>query len=225
MPSIQTSIASGSGPRQRSRRRTARSGPSWGRRRAARPSPAASWRPRGRRSRRAPARRRGRAPGRCAWSPRRRRPSSPRATAGGRRAPRRGAARPRSRRATSTPLEPDAIRITVSFVDSWPSTLTRSKERGDARPEQQLGRLGRQPRVGLHEAEHRREAGRDHARALALGAQSHAARRQLDLEVGPLLEAVGGLDRRAGTRRRPRGAAASAPAGCPSGPRPRAGSG
>ena len=31
--------------------------------------------------------------------------------------------------ATRTPLAPDAIRITVSFVESWPSTVMRSNER------------------------------------------------------------------------------------------------
>ncbi len=72
----------------------------------------------------------------------------------------------------------------------------------DAHAEQQLGGLGRQRGVGLHEAEHRREARRDHARALALRAQAHRARGQRDLEVGALLERVGRLDRAPGTRRR-----------------------
>ncbi len=65
----------------------------------------------------------------------------------------------------------------------------------DAHAEQQLGRLGRERGVGLHEAEHRGEARRDHAGALALGAEAHGARWQLDLEAGALLEGVGRLDR------------------------------
>ena len=75
------------------------------------------------RRRRAPARARSaRAP-----SPSRR--SSAPAPAAARRAPRRGAARPRSRPPRRTPLSPELIRIAVSLVDSWPSTVMRSKER------------------------------------------------------------------------------------------------
>ena len=66
----------------------------------------------------------------------------------------------------------------------------------DAHAEQQVGGLGRQRGVGLHEAQHRREGRRDHARALGLRAQAHGPARQVDLERRALLERVGGHDRR-----------------------------
>jgi len=65
----------------------------------------------------------------------------------------------------------------------------------DAHPEQQLGGLGRQLGVGLDEAQHRRVARRDHARALALRGQAHAAGGQPQLQRGALLADVGGHDR------------------------------
>ncbi len=65
----------------------------------------------------------------------------------------------------------------------------------DAHAEQQVGRLRPERGVGLHEAQHRREVRRDHPGALALGAEAHGARWQLDLEVGALLGGVGRLDR------------------------------
>ena len=63
----------------------------------------------------------------------------------------------------------------MSLVDSCPSTETRSNERFTHTPEQQVGGLGLQRRVGLDEAQHRGEARRDHPGALALGAQAHRA--------------------------------------------------
>ena len=69
------------------------------------------------------------------------------------------------------PLAPLAIRIAVSFVESWPSTEMRSKERLTVTPSSRSAVSGVERRVGLHEAQHRREVRRDHARALRLGAQ------------------------------------------------------
>ena len=65
----------------------------------------------------------------------------------------------------------------------------------DADAEQQVGGLGLQARVGLHEAEHRRERRLDHARALGLRAERDGARRQRHLERRALGERVGRHDR------------------------------
>ena len=70
----------------------------------------------------------------------------------------------------------------------------------DAHAEQQVGGLRRQRRVGLDEAEHRRERGRDHPRALGLRGQPHGAGRQLDVD----LDLLGELVRGAGSPRRSR---------------------
>ena len=65
-----------------------------------------------------------------------------------------------------------------------------------AHAEQQVGGLGRQRGVGLHEAQHRRE-GRLRSCPRPWPARSGArSRRQLDLEARALLERVGGHDRR-----------------------------
>ena len=60
----------------------------------------------------------------------------------------------------------------MSLVDSWPSTLIRSNDRLTVTPSSSSARLRVERRVGLHEAEHRREARRDHPGALALSATS-----------------------------------------------------
>src|SRR3954463_6057825 len=66
----------------------------------------------------------------------------------------------------------------------------------DRHPEQEVGGLARERRVGLHEAEHRREARLDHAGALGLRAEPHGgAARQRDVDRRALLEGVGGHDR------------------------------
>ena len=72
---------------------------------------------------------------------------------------------------------------------------TRSNERCDAHAEQQVGGLGAQRRVGLDEAEHRRERGRDHPRALGLRGQPDGAGRQRDVDLDLLGELVRGADR------------------------------
>ena len=64
-----------------------------------------------------------------------------------------------------------------------------------AHAEQQVGRLGLERRIGLDEAEHRGEGGRDHPGALRLRGQAHAAARQRDVERDALGEQVGGADR------------------------------
>ena len=111
-----------------------------------------------------------------AGPPRRRRRSAAPAGAAARPAPRRSAARRRSRAPRATPLAPLAIRITVSLVDSCPSTEMRSKERFTHTPSSSSAVSALERGVGLHEAQHRGEARRDHARALALGAEAHAPR-------------------------------------------------
>ena len=65
----------------------------------------------------------------------------------------------------------------MSLVDSWPSTLIRSNERLRADAEQQVGLVGVEHGVGLDEHEQRREARRDHPRALGLGAAAGPCRR------------------------------------------------
>ena len=118
-----------------------------------------------------------------------------RAGAAARRAPRRSAARPRSRGRPATPLAPEAISTAVSLVESSPVDRAAVERALDAHAEQQLGGVGLERRVGLHEAQHRGEVRRDHARALALGGEAHRPGGQPDLEVGALLERVGRLDR------------------------------
>ena len=58
----------------------------------------------------------------------------------------------------------------MSLVESWPSTEMRSNERLTQTPSSRSAVSACERRVGLHEAEHRREAGLDHPRALGLGA-------------------------------------------------------
>ena len=77
-----------------------------------------------------------------------------RAGAAARPAPRRSAARRRVSGSTRTPLAPEAMRITVSLVESWPSTETRSNERSTRPPSSRSAVSGGQRGVGLHEAEH-----------------------------------------------------------------------
>ena len=90
---------------------------------------------------------------------------------------------------------PDACRITVSLVESCPSTRDAVERARHAHAEQQVGGLGVQRRVGLDEAEHRRERRRDHPRALGLRGQPHGAGRQRDVDLDLLGELVRGLDR------------------------------
>ena len=94
-----------------------------------------------------------------------------------------------------TPLAPDACRITVSLVESWPSTRHPVERARDAHAEQQVGGLGAQCGIGLDEAEHRRERRRDHPGALGLRGQPHGAGRQRDVDLDLLGELVRGLDR------------------------------
>ena len=75
------------------------------------------------------------------------------------------------------------MRIAVSLVESCPSTEMRSNERFTHTPSSRSAVSGAERRVGLHEAQHRREAGLDHPRALGLRAQAHGAAGQLDVEA------------------------------------------
>ncbi len=113
--------------------------------------------------------------------PRRRRRSRARAGAGRRRAAPAGSSRP---------LVPLACSITVSLVLICPSTVIRSNDDATARRSSPAGILD--DGVGLHEAEHGREARLDHPRALRLGGERHAA----ELDAAALRPAVGGHDRR-----------------------------
>ena len=111
-----------------------------------------------------------------------------------RRAPRRSPARRRSRARSARPRRRCACRITVSLVDSWPSTLIRSNERLTQTPSSRSP-LRRQRRVGLDEHQQRREVRRDHPGALAPGRSGARCRRQRDVEARALGERVGGADR------------------------------
>ena len=97
------------------------------------------------------------------------------AGAAARRAPGRRSARPRTRARRRRREAPEHIRIAVSLVDSWPSTVMRSNERLTHTPSSRSAVCGRQRRVGLHEAQHRGERRLDHPRALGLGGQAHGA--------------------------------------------------
>ena len=112
--------------------------------------------------------------------PRRRRRSRAPAAAALRRASPPGSGRPDS---------PLACSSTVSLVLIWPSTVIRSKEDVDGGPQRRLGVLD--DRVGLHEAEHRREAGLDHPGALRLGREGDA----VAAHRAALGQGVGGHDR------------------------------
>ena len=83
----------------------------------------------------------------------------------------------------------------MSLVESCPSTETRSNERATHTPSSRSAVSARQRRVGLDEAEHRRERGRDHPRALGLRGQPHGAGRQRDVDLDLLGELVRGADR------------------------------
>ena len=96
---------------------------------------------------------------------------------------------------TITPEAPLAWRIAVSFVESWPSTEIRSKLRCTQTDSSRSAVSALSTRVGLHEAEHRREARLDHPGALGLRGQAHRPARQVDGERRPLLEQVGRHDR------------------------------
>ena len=135
--------------------------------------------------------------------PRRRARSAARAGAARSRAPRRSRSSSSDSGATITPLAPDAIRIAVSLVESWPSTEMRSNERLTQTPSSRSAVSGSQRRVGLDEAEHRREARLDHPRALGLRAD--AARvpgRQRDVERRAASRTRRSWRSRARTRRR-----------------------
>ena len=96
---------------------------------------------------------------------------------------------------TRTPDAPDACRITVSLVESCPSTEIRSNDRSTHRPSSRSANAGVQSRVGLDEAEHRREGRRDHPRALGLRGQPHRAGGQRDVDLDLLRELVRRPDR------------------------------
>ena len=208
MPSIATSTASGAGARQRRRRPPARSAPSWGRRRAARPSRAASWRPRAR-----PPRRPRRAPPRTTTRAIRPAPS-PSATimiaswrsSASSASPKRSSSSLSG--ATRTPLAPEHIRIAVSLVESCPSTEARSKERLTHTPSSRSAVSALSAASVCDEAEHRREARRDHAGALALRAQAHRARTAARPRGWRASRTRRSSGSPAGSRRRRRGAAA-----------------
>ena len=95
----------------------------------------------------------------------------------------------------------------MSLVLIWPSTVIRSKEAGDGGAQGGVGVLDHG--VGLHEAEHRREARLDHPGALRLGGEGDAAGPQR----AALRPAVGGQDRLGEGRRRrsPRAPPAASP--------------
>ena len=71
----------------------------------------------------------------------------------------------------------------------------RSNERATQTPSSRSAVSGDQRRVGLDEAEHRRERRRDHPRALGLRGQPHGAGRQRDVDLDLLGELVRGADR------------------------------
>ena len=60
----------------------------------------------------------------------------------------------------------------MSLVESWPSTEMRSNERLTHTPSSRSAVSGCERRVGLDEAEHRREGRRDHPGALGLRASA-----------------------------------------------------
>ena len=179
------------------RRRPARCGPSSGRRRSARPSRAASSRRRAPRARRRRRRRRVTTtrPTRAAPSPSRTMSSASWRSSASSASPKRSSSSVSG--AISTPLAPLHMSSAVSFVESWPSTEMRSKERLTVTPSSRSAVSALERGVGLHEAEHRREARLDHARALRLRAEADgAAAGSVDVERRALLEGVGGHDRR-----------------------------
>ena len=97
----------------------------------------------------------------------------------------------------------------MSLVESWPSTRAAVEGALDARRRAADRRSAAlQRRVGLHEAQHRREARRDHARALALGAEAHRARRAARPRGWRASRTRRSSGSPAGSRRRRRGAAA-----------------
>ena len=96
-----------------------------------------------------------------------------------------------------TPLAPEAIRIAVSLVDSCPSTVTRSKERSTHTPSSRSAVSALSAASVCDEAQHRREARRDHPGALALRAQPHGARTGSSTSrLARFSKRVGRLDRR-----------------------------
>ena len=159
------------------RRPPARSAPSWGRRRAAPPSRAASWRPRARpRSTVSPS------PPRTTTRPTRSAPS-PSATIIS--ASWRSSASSASPSASSSSrLGRDAhaarARCTSGSRCRWSRAGRRRRcgrtSASRVTPSSRSAVSGVERRVGLHEAQHRREVRRDHPRALALGAQPHRRR-------------------------------------------------
>ena len=65
----------------------------------------------------------------------------------------------------------------------------------DGHGREEVERFSRNRSVGLHEAEHGREAWRDHAGALGLGGEGDRPLGQCDLQAGPLGTTVRGQDR------------------------------
>ena len=188
--------------RTRRRRRPAAPGrpprasaPSSGRRRTARTSRAASSR---RRARPAPPRRPSRAPraARRASRLRRRRRSRARAASAARRARRRTRCSSSLPGSTSTPAR--AAGDHEHRVVRRELAVDRDALEGalDRRVEQAVERVRRRARVGLDEAEHRGERGRDHAPALRLRrTAAPRRRRERQLERRVLRPAVGRHDR------------------------------
>ena len=123
-------------------------------------------------------------------------------------APRRSAARRRTRAAIRTPA--GAARHQDRGVVGRELAVDRDAvERAlHAHAEQQIGGLGRERRVGLHEAQHRREVGRDHPRALGLRGDADRAARQRHVDR----TRAWGTGRWCGSPRRTR----SSPSGCSS---------
>ena len=98
-------------------------------------------------------------------------------------------------RRDATPLAPEAIRITVSLVESWPSTVMRSNERLTHTPSSRSAVSGASAASVCTKQSIVAKFGCDHPGALGLRAEAHRPRRQLHLERGALLERVGGHDR------------------------------
>ena len=92
----------------------------------------------------------------------------------------------------------------------------------DAHAEQQVGGLGLERRVGLHEAEHGREARLDHPRALGLGADPHGAGRAARRRATGASRTRRWWRSRARTRRRRPARARRGRRGCRAGRRPSA---
>ena len=139
--------------------------------------------------------RRGRPRGRSAWSPRRRARCPARACAAPSPAPRRSATSSSDCGSTTHAAGARGLQDHGVVGGELPVHGDAVERARDAHAEQQVGGLGAQRRVGLDEAEHRRERGRDHPRALGLRGQPHGAGRQRDVDLDLLGELVRGADR------------------------------